>query len=76
MLLPSNGEKIIMVTDLTKTAFPFRLSERGPTMGHDEPGQVGNQAALSHHFHVSDSASGDGFFHLGMRRVTGGVPGT
>jgi len=32
-----------------------RLSDWGPAMEHDEPGQVGNQAALSRSFHVPDS---------------------
>ena len=40
----------------------FRLSDWGPAMGHDEPGQVGNQAALNRPFHVSDSIPADDFF--------------
>ena len=37
----------------------FRLSDWGPAMEHGEPGQVGNQAALSRSFHVSDSIPAD-----------------
>jgi len=39
----------------------FRLSDWGPAMEHDEPGQVGNQAALSRSFYVSDSIPADDF---------------
>ena len=39
----------------------FRLSDWDPAMEHDEPGQVGNQAALSRPFLVSDSFSADDF---------------
>ena len=42
----------------------FRLSEWGPTMKHGEPGQVGNQAALNHLFHVSDSVLADEFLEV------------
>jgi len=41
-----------------------RLSGWDPTMEHNEPGQVGNQAALRCPFHVSDSIPADGFFTL------------
>ena len=65
-----------MVSVYLKTAL-FRLSEWGPAMEHGEPGQVGNQAAISHPFLVSDSTPADEcFVHFGIRRVTGGVPGT
>ena len=50
----------------------FRLSDWDPAMEHDEPGQVGNQAALSRSFHVSDSIPADDFFFViaGSSRIT------
>jgi len=41
-----------------------RLSDWGSAMEHDEPGQVGNQAALSRSFLVPDSIPAGDFLFM------------
>jgi len=59
--LAKKMEKTIMGFCFSWWQVVVRLSDWGSAMEHDEPGQVGNQAALSRSFLVPDSIPAGGF---------------